>query len=508
MFWKVFWAFFRTGLLGFGGGAAIAPAMHREVVERYGWVDGPTFNDVLALSNTLPGPSAPQMAAAIGYRASGLSGAIAAVTALIVPTAIAVVFIITWIFSTVGQSSERLLVLRRATIGIFPLVSAMICTLIAKFYKQGKASLGGWRTIFIAALFFVLIDDNTYGVFHMPFGIDNSFVILTMIYLTLTMASPFGRRHKLIFSIPAVAFLFIHSQIYAKMSFTHTAVSSWILALIMVAVATLAALRTPPLDDVDEDTSTSIKPVLKDIGKMWAVVLPLGIILCAISPLLGNSVYLGLLGGMVFTGLMTFGGGPVFIPLAIDLLAGPKSQIFLYSQERFMQYLAIINSLPSPIITKTSAIAGFDMVRDLAGYTGYSLGENGITSLGISTPPHMITLWAICGGLLMVIAMTLPAVSNSLLAFSSLSKLRRSRGMRAMSSYIITVLIAIFVSVILNFMGSSITTIASFPCMTMAQGIMHTVLLFCVLYGMQRMKRKLPGFVTIGLVVIYGLIFL
>lgn len=135
--WKIFLAFFKTGLLGFGGGAAIAPAMHKEAVERYGWVNTATFNDILALSNTLPGPAAPQMAAIIGYRAGGIWGAVMAVLALVGPVAVMVVALIWWIFSTVGDSADKLLILQRSTVAVFPLVSAMLCLLMAKFFKTG-----------------------------------------------------------------------------------------------------------------------------------------------------------------------------------------------------------------------------------------------------------------------------------------------------------------------------------------------------------------------------------
>ncbi|PWF46752.1 chromate transporter, partial [[Kluyvera] intestini] len=48
-------AFFRAGMLGYGGGLSAIPLMQREVVERYKWMDDDEFSNILALANTLPG---------------------------------------------------------------------------------------------------------------------------------------------------------------------------------------------------------------------------------------------------------------------------------------------------------------------------------------------------------------------------------------------------------------------------------------------------------------------
>ena len=50
----IFMAFFRVGILGFGGGPSAIPIVKKEVVDRYGWMDADEFADVLALANALP----------------------------------------------------------------------------------------------------------------------------------------------------------------------------------------------------------------------------------------------------------------------------------------------------------------------------------------------------------------------------------------------------------------------------------------------------------------------
>lgn len=71
--------FFRVGMLGFGGGPSSIPLVHKEVVEKYKWMNDDEFSDVLALGNALPGPIATKMAGYIGFRVGGFLGMMNAV---------------------------------------------------------------------------------------------------------------------------------------------------------------------------------------------------------------------------------------------------------------------------------------------------------------------------------------------------------------------------------------------------------------------------------------------
>src|SRR5690625_6253034 len=70
----IFIAFFRSGMLGYGGGLSAIPLMHREVVGTFKWMDDEEFADVLALANTLPGPINTKLAGYIGWRIAGWRG--------------------------------------------------------------------------------------------------------------------------------------------------------------------------------------------------------------------------------------------------------------------------------------------------------------------------------------------------------------------------------------------------------------------------------------------------
>ncbi len=90
----IFVAFFRSGLLGYGGGPSAIPLVHKEVVERYKWHTDEEFTDILALANTLPGPIATKMAGYIGYRLAGFNGLMIATLATVLPTVIAMILLL------------------------------------------------------------------------------------------------------------------------------------------------------------------------------------------------------------------------------------------------------------------------------------------------------------------------------------------------------------------------------------------------------------------------------
>lgn len=62
-------SFLKIGVFGFGGGYAMLPLIQREVVNMHGWISVSDFTDIVAISQTTPGPIAFNSATYIGYTA-------------------------------------------------------------------------------------------------------------------------------------------------------------------------------------------------------------------------------------------------------------------------------------------------------------------------------------------------------------------------------------------------------------------------------------------------------
>ena len=72
---QLFGSFLRMGITAFGGPAMIAYIRKMSVGEKQ-WLDSESFQDGVALCQTVPGATAMQMAAYVGLKARGVSGAI------------------------------------------------------------------------------------------------------------------------------------------------------------------------------------------------------------------------------------------------------------------------------------------------------------------------------------------------------------------------------------------------------------------------------------------------
>jgi chromate transporter len=142
---QLFYAFFKVGMLGYGGGPSSIPLVHKEVVEQYKWMNDGDFSDVLALANTLPGPIATKMAGYIGYRVAGVIGMLNALLASIIPTIILMIVLLTSLSAFRDQPWVA-----GMTKAVVPVVGVMLVVLTWQFFKQAKDGLGWKYTIILS----------------------------------------------------------------------------------------------------------------------------------------------------------------------------------------------------------------------------------------------------------------------------------------------------------------------------------------------------------------------
>jgi chromate transporter len=84
----LFVAFFKVGLLSFGGGYTLIPLIQHQVVEVNSWATQDEFLKVLGASQAIPGAISIKFATYIGYKEAGIPGVISTITgSFIVPIA-------------------------------------------------------------------------------------------------------------------------------------------------------------------------------------------------------------------------------------------------------------------------------------------------------------------------------------------------------------------------------------------------------------------------------------
>lgn len=148
--WDLFVGFGRATLLGYGGGPSIIPLYEMEAVDTYRWVTKEEFANALAFGNTLPGPIATKLTAYIGYRVAGVPGALVALAAVVLPTAILMIAL----FAVLYKFREHTVV-KGIVKAARPVVFVMLASLAADYAQY--AFSGTWAAFALAALFFVAV---------------------------------------------------------------------------------------------------------------------------------------------------------------------------------------------------------------------------------------------------------------------------------------------------------------------------------------------------------------
>ncbi|MCD4500317.1 chromate transporter [Chromobacterium vaccinii] len=99
--WQLTRYFLRLGALGFGGPVALVGYMHRDLVERRGWIAEADYKEGLALAQIAPGPLAAQLAIYLGYVHYRVLGASAAGFAFVLPSFL-MVLALGWAYQVFG----------------------------------------------------------------------------------------------------------------------------------------------------------------------------------------------------------------------------------------------------------------------------------------------------------------------------------------------------------------------------------------------------------------------
>ena len=138
MYWTLFLTFVKIGAFTIGGGYAMLPLIQREVVD-HGWMTKEDFIDVFAVTQSLPGIFAANIAIFVGYRLKKVGGALCCVFGTILPSFLIILAIA--LFFTQFREIEWV---EKAFKGLRPAVVALIavpCLTTARTIKLSKPQL-------------------------------------------------------------------------------------------------------------------------------------------------------------------------------------------------------------------------------------------------------------------------------------------------------------------------------------------------------------------------------
>ncbi|WP_068775238.1 chromate transporter [Paenibacillus sp. FJAT-26967] len=144
----LFWTFLKIGILSFGGGYAMIPAIQHEVESR-GWMTAEQFGDAVTLSGMAPGPLATNCAIYIGDWMLGLPGAAAALLGMVMPSAVLVVAVARFFFRIRTHRTVK-----SVFYGLRPVVAAMVVVAALRFgFTYFQHDWWTWKTAVSAGIF-------------------------------------------------------------------------------------------------------------------------------------------------------------------------------------------------------------------------------------------------------------------------------------------------------------------------------------------------------------------
>ena len=146
---QIFISFLKIGAFSFGGGYAMLPLIEKEIVSTHHWIDLNTFKDIIGISQMTPGPIAINSATFVGFKVSGIQGAIAGTIGVIT-----VSFILVSIANHFLTKFKESTILKSALIGMRP---AIIGLILSVFLKLGKEAYIDIKSTLIGIVILLLL---------------------------------------------------------------------------------------------------------------------------------------------------------------------------------------------------------------------------------------------------------------------------------------------------------------------------------------------------------------
>lgn len=134
---QLFWEFFKIGLFAVGGGMATLPFLQR-LAETSSWFNQSLITDMIAISESTPGPIGINMATYVGFQVAGVLGGIVATLGEILPSIIIVVLVSRSLakFSNNKYVNYAFYGLRPAVTGLIAAAALSVMQVSFFFYKD------------------------------------------------------------------------------------------------------------------------------------------------------------------------------------------------------------------------------------------------------------------------------------------------------------------------------------------------------------------------------------
>ena len=159
---QLFFEFFKTGLFSVGGGMATLPFLY-DMAEKTNWFTSGQLADMIAVSESTPGPIGVNMATYVGFTTAGFWGGLIATLALVTPSVIIIVIISYFLkaFRENKYVDAAFYGLRPASTGLIAAAGMTVVTItllqMDLFKNSGSImDLFNWKSLILAVIIYIL----------------------------------------------------------------------------------------------------------------------------------------------------------------------------------------------------------------------------------------------------------------------------------------------------------------------------------------------------------------
>ncbi len=159
---RLFFAFFKVGLFAVGGGLATIPFLY-DLGARTGWFNAMDVANMLAVSESTPGPIGVNMATYVGFSCAGIPGGLAATLGLVTPSIIVILLVAAALhaFRQSRYVDAAFYTLRPASTGLIAAAGWSVFLLVLLNLPDFRAggdllTLFRWKNILLFAVIWVL----------------------------------------------------------------------------------------------------------------------------------------------------------------------------------------------------------------------------------------------------------------------------------------------------------------------------------------------------------------
>ncbi len=155
LYFQLLLSFMKIGVVTFGGGYAMIPIIENEVTKKRKWISDNDLIDVVALSESTPGPIAICAASFIGFKTASFIGAFMATLGVILPS-----FVIIFLISILLSNFADLDIVKYAFTGIRAGVLALIIKAVVSMFKKAPQHIIAYIIMAVSFALVVLFSTN------------------------------------------------------------------------------------------------------------------------------------------------------------------------------------------------------------------------------------------------------------------------------------------------------------------------------------------------------------